>query len=67
MELGELEQAAQAAGYSQQTYRRAKEDLVKAEKSVGTWSTGYGANEQWRISLIDRQKQIHGQVKEKMA
>ena len=50
MGLGELEKAAEAAGYSYGTYRRAKEILVKQEKAARTWSTGYGEEKRWMIA-----------------
>lgn len=52
MELGNLERAARAAGYSQHTYRRAKESLVKDDEEAETECSGFGSAKRWTIKLI---------------
>ena len=52
MGLGELEEAAEAAGYAQRTYRGAKEELVKVDKKAKTWREGSGNELKWRIGVV---------------
>lgn len=51
MSLGDLERDALEAGYSEHTYRRAKDELVKTDNLAKTWSTGYGNQKIWHIAL----------------
>lgn len=55
MQIKDLDEGAKAAGISQKTYRRAKEDLKKAGK-IKMWQSGSHESKKWLVRLVNQEE-----------